>query len=122
MKYLKTNEFFKRSKNKEIETEAKVAFTEDEIIELGKLGFVLVDGKFEYSDNVNTLSVYKDSVSHRGVTEEWYGLHIKYDKMFNHMKNSPKHFQKFDMSILNSKHETYDTFEELVDNVKIYMK
>ena len=37
MKYLKTNEFFKRSKNKEIETEAKVAFTEDEIIELGNL-------------------------------------------------------------------------------------
>lgn len=123
MKHLRLFENFFRKEKEDIK---KMGFSPEEEIELEKLGFKKVESEDEDKDkfvcktNILTLTVTKDSLSYRGRTEVWYSLNIKYDEMFNKMLQNPKHFQDFDVSLISSKRESFDTFEELLDNIKIY--
>jgi hypothetical protein len=67
-------------------------FTDYEISELEKLGFKNKDGNIVYGSNI---FVSKDSLVFEGDVDEWYTLSI------------------------NSKQKKYDTFEELIKNIKL---
>jgi hypothetical protein len=125
MKHLGLFENFFRKEKEDIK---KIVFSPEEEIELEKLGFKKVESEDEDKDkfvcktNISTLTVVKDSLIYKKTTEVWYSLNIKYDEMFNKMLQNPQHFQNFDMSLISSKRKSFDTFDELLDNIKIYIK
>ncbi len=125
MKHLGLFENFFRKEKEDIK---KIVFSPEEEIELEKLGFKKVESEDEDKDkfvcktNISTLTVVKDSLIYKKTTEVWYSLNIKYGEMFNKMLQNPQHFQNFDMSLISSKRKSFDTFDELLDNIKIYIK
>jgi hypothetical protein len=99
------------------------SFSKEEMDELTKLGFAQDGNDIIYNKSKSlVLKVFKKSISFKGVVDTFYTLYINYNPSFQHIIKNPEHFKDFQMNLLDSKSETYDTFKELIDHIKTYIK
>ena len=115
--------FKKKESNPTHEEDSHLSFKDDEILKLKELGFH-EDGEngFVFNTKINKLVATRNKVSYDGISQKWYTLMIKYDPFIDHAMKNPEYFQDFKWGSVNTEHEQYDDFDELIDNIKIYMK